>query len=114
MIKEGFPECPLFGGKHTLQKRFGTYDSVRRLEYRGGRFSEDANVLQISVFQSVTRTLSALGSVSASRSVPSGGSTVMSVSAQSVCVTLVCVLCNVKFYFVYTDLKMNEHFEFQL
>ena len=86
MIKEGFPECPLFGGKNTLQKRFGTYDSVRCPEYRGGRFSEDANVSQIlSVFQSVTRTL---WSVSASRSVPSGGSTVMSVSAQSVCVTL--------------------------
>ena len=72
MIKEGFPECPLFGGKNTLQKRFGTYDSVRCPEFRGGRFSEVANVLQVSGFQSVTRTLSALGSVSASRSVRSG------------------------------------------
>ena len=72
MIKEGFPECPLFGGKNTLQKRFGTYNSVRCPEFRGGRFSEVSNVLQVSGFQSVTRTLSALGSVSASRSVRSG------------------------------------------
>ena len=35
-------------------------------------FSEVANVLQVWDFQSVTRTLSALGSVSASRSVRSG------------------------------------------
>ena len=67
-----FPECPLFGGKNTLQKRFGTKDSVRCSEFRGGRFSEVANVLQVWDFQSVTRTLSALGSVSAQ-----GGSTVM-------------------------------------
>ena len=67
-----FPECPLIGGKNTLQKRFGTKDSVRCLEFRGGRFSEVANVLQVRDFQSVTRTLSALGSVSASRSVRSG------------------------------------------
>ena len=57
MIKEGFPECPLFGGKNTLQKRFGTYDNVRCPEFRGGRFSEVANVLQVSDFQSVTGTL---------------------------------------------------------
>ena len=57
-----FPECPLFGGENTLQKRFGTKDSVRCLEFRGGRFSEVANVLQVWDFQSVTRTLSALGS----------------------------------------------------
>ena len=55
-----------------LQKRFGTKDSVRCSEFRGGRFSEVANVLQVWNFQSVTRTLSALGSVSASRSVRSG------------------------------------------
>ena len=65
-------ECPLFGGKNKLQKRFGTKDSVRCSEFRGGRFSEVANVLQVCDFQSVTRTLSALGSVSASRSVRSG------------------------------------------
>ena len=58
--------------KNTLQKRFGTKDSVRCSEFRGGRFSEVANVLQVWDFQSVTRTLSALGSVSASRSVRSG------------------------------------------
>ena len=69
MIKEGFPECPLFGGKNTLQKRFGAYDNVCCPEFRGGRFSEVANVLQVSGFQFVTRTLSALGS---SRSVRSG------------------------------------------
>ena len=61
-----------FGGKYTWQKRFGTMDSVRCPEFRGGRFSEVANVLQVWDFQSVTRTLSALGSVSASRSVRSG------------------------------------------
>ena len=71
-VKVWFPECPLFGGKNTLQKRFGTKDSVRCSEFRGGRFSEVANVLQVWDFQSVTRTLSALGSVSASRSVRSG------------------------------------------
>ena len=71
-VKVWFPECPLFGGKNTLQKRFGTKDSVRCPEFRGGRFSEVANVLQVWDFQSVTRTLSALGSVSASRSVRSG------------------------------------------
>ena len=72
-VKVWFPECPLFGGKKKhLQKRFGTKDSVRCSEFRGGRFSEVANVLQVWDFQSVTRTLSALGSVSASRSVRSG------------------------------------------
>ena len=55
-----------------MQKGFGTKDSVRCSEFRGGRFSEVANVLQVWDFQSVTRTLSALGSVSASLSVRSG------------------------------------------
>ena len=68
-VKVWFPECPLFGDKNTLRKRFGAKDSVRCSEFRGGRFSEVANVLQVWDFQSVTRTLSALGSVSASRSV---------------------------------------------
>ena len=67
-----FPECPLFGGKNTLRKRFGTKDSVRCSEFGGSRFSEVANVLQVWDFQSVTRALSALGSTSASRSVRSG------------------------------------------
>ena len=71
-VKVWFPECALFGGKNTLQKRFGTKDSVRCSEFGGGRFSEGANVLQVWDFQSVTRALSALGSVSASRSVRSG------------------------------------------
>ena len=71
-VKVWFPECPLFGDKNTLRKRFGAKDSVRCSEFRGGRFSEVANVLQVWDFQSVTRTLSALGSVSASRSVRSG------------------------------------------
>ena len=52
-------EYPLFGGKNTLQKRFGTKDSVRCSEVR---FSEVANVWD---FQSVTRTLSAMWSLSA-------------------------------------------------
>ena len=38
-----------------MQKRFGTKDSVRCSEFRGGRFSEVANVLQVWDFQSVTR-----------------------------------------------------------
>ena len=63
-----FPESTLFGGKNTLQKRFGTRDSVRFSEFVGGHFSEVAHVLQVWDFQSVTRALSALGSVSASRS----------------------------------------------
>ena len=45
--------------------------SVRCSEFRGVCFSEVANVLQIWDFEFVTRTLSALGSVSASRSVHS-------------------------------------------
>jgi len=71
-VKVRFPECPLFGGKNTFQKCFGTKDSVRCSEFGGGRFSEVANVLQAWDFQSMTRALSALGSVSASRSVRSG------------------------------------------
>jgi len=71
-VKVWFPECPLFGGKNMLHKRFGTKDSVRCSEFGGGRFSEVANVLQVWDFQSMTRTLSALGSVSASWSVRSG------------------------------------------
>ena len=47
----------------VLQKRFGTKDSVRCSEFGGCRFSEVANVLQVWDFQSVTRALSALGSV---------------------------------------------------
>ena len=46
--------------------------SVRCLEFRGGRFSEVANVLHKQDFQSVTATLSAVGSVFASRNVRSG------------------------------------------
>ena len=57
-ISTWFPECPLFGGKYMLQKRFGTKDSVCCSEFRGGRFSEVANVhvLQVWDFQSMTRT----------------------------------------------------------
>ena len=66
----GRGKCPLFGGKNTLQKCFGTKDSVCCSEFRGGRFSEVANVLQVWDFQSVTRTLSALGSVSISLECP--------------------------------------------
>ena len=62
-------DCPLFGGKNTLQKHFGTKDSVRSSEFGGARFSEVAIVLQVWDFQSVTTALSALRSVSTSRSV---------------------------------------------
>ena len=51
----------------------GTERSVRCLDFRGGRFSEVANVLHKRDFQSVTGTSSALGSVSASRSVSAQG-----------------------------------------
>ena len=51
---------------------FGTKESVCCPEFRGGRFSEVANVLHKRDFQSVTGPLSAVGSVSASRSVRSG------------------------------------------
>ena len=44
IVKVWFPECALFGGKNTWQKRFGTKRSVRCSEFRGGRFSEIANV----------------------------------------------------------------------
>ena len=40
-------------------------------EFRGGRFSEVANVLHVKAFQSVTGLLAAVGSVSASRTVRS-------------------------------------------
>ena len=52
--------------------RLGPRKNVRCPEFRGGRFSEVANVLHKRDFQSVTGTLSALGRVSASRSVRSG------------------------------------------
>ena len=64
--------CPLFRGKYVRKKRGGDAKSVRCSEFRGGRFSEVANVLHKRDFQSVIATLSAVGSVSASRSVRSG------------------------------------------
>ena len=64
--------CPLFRGKNVRCSAVGIEKSVRCPEVRGGRFSEVANVLHKRDFQSVTGTLSALGSVSASRSVRSG------------------------------------------
>ena len=54
------------------RERGGDAKSVCYSEFRGGRFSEVANVLHKRDFQSVTATLSAVGSVSASRSVRSG------------------------------------------
>ena len=59
-VKVWFPECLLFGGKKYVAKTLW------------GSFSEVANVLQVWDFQSMIRALSALGSVSASRSVHSG------------------------------------------
>ena len=64
--------CLLFRGKNVRCSAVGTEKSVRCPEFRGGRFSEVANVLHKRDFQSVTGTLSALGSVSASRGVRSG------------------------------------------
>ena len=62
---------PLFRGKIIRESAVETR-SVRCSEFRGGRFSEVANVLHKRDFQSVIATLSAVGSVSASRSVRSG------------------------------------------
>ena len=53
-------------------KALGTMDSIQCSKFRGGRSLEVANVLQVWDFQSVTTTLSTLGSVSACRSVRSG------------------------------------------
>ena len=64
--------CPLFRGKNVRESAVGDAKSVRCSEFRGGRFSEVANVLHKRDFQYVTATLSAVGSVSASRSVRSG------------------------------------------
>ena len=64
--------CSLFRGKNVWCSTVGTKKSVHCPEFRGGRFSEVANVLHKQDFQSVTGTLSALGSVSALRSVRSG------------------------------------------
>jgi len=72
MSRCGFWSVHYLEAKKTLKKHFGTKDSVRCSEFGGGRFSEVVNVLQVWDFQSVTRALSALGSVSASRSVRSG------------------------------------------
>ena len=68
----GVASLSVFGGNFVLAKVRRGLISVRCSEFRSGRFSEVANVLQVWDFQSVTRTLSALGSVSASRSVRSG------------------------------------------
>ena len=89
MSRCGFRSVRYLEVKNTLQKRFGTKDSVRCSEFRGGRFSEVANVLQVWDFQSVTRTLSALGSVSASRSVRSG---------RFYCIHSTTVLCDTAIY----------------
>ena len=64
--------CPLFRGNNVRCSAVGTEKSVRCPEFSGGRFSEVAIVLHKRDFESVTGTLSALGSVSASRSVRSG------------------------------------------
>ena len=71
MSRCGFRSVRYLEVKIRCKKHFGTKDSVHCLEFRDGRFSEVANVLQVWDFQSVTRTLSTLGSVSAQ-----GGSTV--------------------------------------
>ena len=62
---------PVYAVKMYGVARLGP-GSVRCPEFRGGRFSEVANVLHKRDFKSVTGALSALGSVSASRSVRSG------------------------------------------
>ena len=68
----GVASLSVFGGNFVLAKVRRGLISVHCSEFRGGRFSEVASILQVWDFQSVTRTLSALGSVSVSRSVCSG------------------------------------------
>ena len=51
--------CPLFRGNNVRCSAVGTEKSVRCPEFRGGRFSEVANVLHKRDFESVTGTLSA-------------------------------------------------------
>ena len=63
--------CPLLEVILYSVRSFWSERLVRCPEFRGGRFSEVANVLYVWDFQSVTGTLSAVGSVSASRSVRS-------------------------------------------
>ena len=63
--------CPLLEVILYRVRSFWSERLVRCPEFRGGRFSEVANVLYVWDFQSVTGTLSAVGSVSASRSVRS-------------------------------------------
>ena len=64
--------CPLFRGENVCKKCGGDAKLVCCSEFRGGRFSEVANVLHKQGFQSVIATLSAVWRVSASRSVRSG------------------------------------------
>ena len=51
-----------------VKTRWGRSRGVRCSQFRSGRFSEVANVLHKRDFKTVTATLSAVGSVSASRS----------------------------------------------
>ena len=71
-VKVWFPECPLFGGRNTLQKRFGTkVSAVRSWEVVASR--RLPMYYKYGIFNPwLSRALSALGSVSASRSVRSG------------------------------------------
>ena len=64
--------CPLFRGKNVQCSIVGTEKGVCCPEFRGGCFSEVSNVLHKQDFQFMAGTLSALGSVSASRSVRIG------------------------------------------
>ena len=66
--------CPLFRGKNVHESAVGTrkVSAVRSLEAVAKSSRKVANVIHKRDFQSVTATLSAVGSVSASRSVRSG------------------------------------------
>ena len=69
----GFRSGHYFRGKNVSKKAFRTEISVRYLEFRGGRFSEVGNVWD---FNLGPEDLSALESVSTSRSVRFEGVTV--------------------------------------
>ena len=71
ILGEWLPGARCLEVKMYVKARWGR-ESVRCSEFRGGRFSEVANVLHKRDFRSVIATLSAVGSVSASRSVRSG------------------------------------------
>ena len=72
ILGEWLPGIPLFRGKNAWWSAVRRKDFVRCPESGSVRFSEVANVLQLWYFQSVTRQVSVVAWVSASRRVRYG------------------------------------------